>query len=430
MKNYRIVLQYEGTRYQGWQRQGSTENTIQGRLEGLLGKMTGQKVEIIGSGRTDAGVHAACQVANFHLDTEKTPEQIMDYMNAYLPEDIGVIEIKEVGERFHSRLNVKGKTYRYRVLNTKIPHVFDRRYVHVVEEPLDVAAMQKAASYLEGTHDFKAFTSSKRGKKSTVRTIESIRIDQVSTSFVWDREIRFTFSGNGFLYHMVRIMAGTLLEVGMHKRKPEEMADILAGGLREKAGACQGTYADGGSLLVKSSLTADEMRMRERIRGTDYPVMTQGKVRALFFVYLLIVIKLIIFKYPYSQLKAIVDTWEKDVILEGLDTANFTLFKTIRMYIDYSYMLNSFENLVGNVVVFIPFGFLLPYVLKRGRNFLVMLLNAFLFVLGIEVFQLFSAFGAFDVDDILLNCFGAVLGYFGYLIWEGIKKRIEKERER
>ena len=91
MKNYRIVLQYEGTRYQGWQRQGSTENTIQGRLEGLLGKMTGQKVEIIGSGRTDAGVHAACQVANFHLDTEKTPEQIMDYMNAYLPEDIGVI---------------------------------------------------------------------------------------------------------------------------------------------------------------------------------------------------------------------------------------------------------------------------------------------------------------------------------------------------
>ena len=118
------------------------------------------------------------------------------------------------------------------------------------------------------------------------------------------------------------------------------------------------------------------------------------------------------------------------MILEGLDTANFTLFKTIRMYIDYSYMLNSFENLVGNVVVFIPFGFLLPYVLKRGRNFLVMLLNAFLFVLGIEVFQLFSASGAFDVDDILLNCFGAVLGYFGYLIWEGIKKRIEKERER
>lgn len=149
-------------------------------------------------------------------------------------------------------------------------------------------------------------------------------------------------------------------------------------------------------------------------------------MRIFFFIYLLIVIKLIIFKYPYAQLKAIAATWEKDVILEGLDTANFTLFKTIRMYIDYSYKLNSFENLVGNIVVFIPFGFLLPYVMKSGRNFFVMLFNAFLFVAGIEIFQLFSAFGAFDVDDILLNCFGAVIGYFIYLIWEKIKKCFEK----
>ena len=129
-------------------------------------------------------------------------------------------------------------------------------------------------------------------------------------------------------------------------------------------------------------------------------------VKIIFVIYLIVVIKVIIFKYPLEHLKAIAATWEKDVILEGLDTANFTLFKTIRMYINYSYMLNSFENLVGNVVVFIPFGFLIPYVLKRGRNFFVMLINAFLFVLGIEVFQLFSAFGAFDVDDILLNCVG------------------------
>ncbi|MGN0376186.1 MAG: VanZ family protein [Suilimivivens sp.] len=147
-------------------------------------------------------------------------------------------------------------------------------------------------------------------------------------------------------------------------------------------------------------------------------------LRIIFFIYLLIVIKLIIFKYPYAQLKAIASSWEKGVILEGLDTANFTLFKTIRMYIHYSYMLNSFENLAGNVVVFIPFGFLLPYVMESGRNFFVMLLNALLFVAGIEVFQLFSAFGAFDVDDILLNCLGAVMGYFLYLIWEGIKKII------
>ncbi len=145
------------------------------------------------------------------------------------------------------------------------------------------------------------------------------------------------------------------------------------------------------------------------------------KIRILFLLYLLLVIKVIIFKYPYHQLKAIVDTWEKGVILEGLDTANFTLFKTIRMYIDYSYMLNSFENLVGNVAVFVPFGFLFPYVFKRGRNFLVMFLNVFLLVLGIEVFQLFSAFGAFDVDDILLNCVGAVIGYVCYFPFEAFR---------
>lgn len=182
---------------------------------------------------------------------------------------------------------------------------------------------------------------------------------------------------------------------------------------------------------MKSSLTANETGRAEAGRkGTVRPFLTQKQISVIFFVYLLIVIKLIIFKYPYSQLKAIADTWEKGVILEGLDTANFTLFKTIRMYIDYSYMLNSFENLVGNVVVFIPFGFLIPYVLKKGRNFFVMLFNAFLFVFGIEIFQLFSAFGAFDVDDILLNCFGAVIGYFGYLIWEGIKKQAYKKRKK
>ena len=152
-------------------------------------------------------------------------------------------------------------------------------------------------------------------------------------------------------------------------------------------------------------------------------------IRALFLVYLLIVIKLIIFKYPMDQLRAIAATWRRDVILEGLDTANFTPFKTIRMYIDYAYMLNSFENLVGNILVFVPFGFLLPYVWKKAGNFFVMLLNAFIFVLGIEVFQLFSAFGAFDVDDIILNCMGAVWGYLFYLIVEAIRRKRIRERK-
>ena len=230
MRNFKVTLQYEGTRYQGWQKQESTDNTIQGKLEALLSKMAGTKVEIQGSGRTDAGVHAAGQVANFHLDTDQSPSQIMDYMNFYLPEDIAVISIVEVPERFHSRLNAKGKTYLYRVINSPVPHIFDRKYAWTVEEKLDVDAMRKAAAFLEGTHDYKAFTSLRKSKKSTVRTVERILIEEV------EDEIRFTFNGDGFLYHMVRIMMGTLIEVGLHKKKPEEITGIFEKGLRENAG--------------------------------------------------------------------------------------------------------------------------------------------------------------------------------------------------
>lgn len=151
------------------------------------------------------------------------------------------------------------------------------------------------------------------------------------------------------------------------------------------------------------------------------------RVRLIFIIYLLVVVRVIIFKYPFSQLMGIAGTWEKRVILEGLSTANFIPFKTIRMYIDYSYKLNSFENLVGNIVVFIPFGLLFPYVHRSGRKFLVMFFNVLLLVLGIEIFQLFSAFGVFDVDDILLNCAGAVIGYLGYLFWESIKGKERQE---
>lgn len=164
--------------------------------------------------------------------------------------------------------------------------------------------------------------------------------------------------------------------------------------------------------------------------STGKNLFSHRQIQLVFLIYLLVVLKVIIFKYPYSQLMEIASTWEKGVVLEGLDTANFTLFRTIRMYIDYSYMLNSFENLAGNIVVFIPFGFLLPYVMKWGKNFFVMLLNAFLFVAGIEVFQLFSAFGAFDVDDILLNCFGAVLGYMSYQAWETMKTWYRKKKKK
>lgn len=229
-----MILQYEGTRYQGWQKQENSDNTIQGKLESILSKMAGEMVEVHGAGRTDAGVHAKGQVAHFKLYSnqvaDKTEDEIMEYINRYLPEDIAVISLKEAGERFHSRLNAIGKIYQYRIINSKVPHVFDRRYVHVVEKPLNLEKMRMAADILVGTHDFKAFTSTKRGKKSTVRTIESIDIQKKGD------EITLTYKGDGFLYHMVRILTGTLLEVGLLEKAPESIVEILASLDRKNAG--------------------------------------------------------------------------------------------------------------------------------------------------------------------------------------------------
>lgn len=231
MRNFKIVIQYEGTKYQGWQRQESTGNTIQGKFEAILSKMTGSKVQIDGSGRTDAGVHAYGQVANFKINTHMSAQEILEYINRYLPEDIGVIEIREMPERFHSRLNAVGKTYRYRIWNSDLPCVFDRRYVYEFPQKLDIEAMRRAAAYCIGRHDFKAFTSNKKSKKSTVRTIESIEIQQSGP------EIVITYKGDGFLYHMVRILMGTLIEVGQGTRRVEEMERLIASGTREMAGA-------------------------------------------------------------------------------------------------------------------------------------------------------------------------------------------------
>ncbi|MBR5509044.1 MAG: tRNA pseudouridine(38-40) synthase TruA [Lachnospiraceae bacterium] len=228
--NYKAVLQYEGTRYRGWQVQGNTENTIQGKLETLLSRMEGEPVEVHGSGRTDAGVHAAGQVISFRSNCGKSASEMRDYMNQYLPEDIAVLSLEEAAPRFHARLNAVRKTYAYRIWNCSIQNVFERRFLTQVEEPLDVKAMQKAAEYLCGTHDYRAFCSLKKFKKSTVRTIEQIRIEQT------DARIEIFYTGNGFLYHMIRILTGTLIEVGLGIRKPEEMEEILQSLDRANAG--------------------------------------------------------------------------------------------------------------------------------------------------------------------------------------------------
>ena len=228
--NYKMKISYDGTRYQGWERQKNTDMTIQGKIEAVLSVMVGGSVEIIGSGRTDAGVHARGQVANVHMSTDKTPEEIKDYLNQYLPEDICVQEVRMASERFHSRYNAQGKTYRYTCYVGKGKPVFDRKYVYKVEEPLDLEKMRRAAEDLVGTHDFAGFCSNPKMKKSTVRCVDSISIEQQEDYLV------FTYHGNGFLHHMVRILTGTLLEVGMGKRDPQSMPELLESKKRALAG--------------------------------------------------------------------------------------------------------------------------------------------------------------------------------------------------
>ncbi|EJW94078.1 tRNA pseudouridine synthase A 2, partial [gut metagenome] len=166
--NIRMDIQYDGTRYGGWQKQKDTDNTIQGKLEAVLSKMCGEPVTVQGAGRTDAGVHAKGQVANARLETEKTCEEICEYLNRYLPEDIEIVQVMPVDERFHSRLNAREKVYQYRVVTGHHKNVFERKYQCPLHENLDVEAMKTAAKYLEGTHDFKSFCTNKKMKKSSV----------------------------------------------------------------------------------------------------------------------------------------------------------------------------------------------------------------------------------------------------------------------
>ncbi len=228
--NFKLTIQYDGTRYDGWQRQGNTDNTLQGRLEGVLSRMVGKPVEIQGAGRTDAGVHARGQVASVHLPEGYTPQEVQNYLNRYLPEDVAVVDMVEVGERFHARLSATGKEYRYHIRMGNVPDVFARKYQYRVEEPLDLAAMERAAGYLTGKHDFRSFCGNRRFKKSTVREVFHIGVE------VCGSDLTLVYRGDGFLYHMVRILTGTLLEVGLGQRTPESMVDILEARERTAAG--------------------------------------------------------------------------------------------------------------------------------------------------------------------------------------------------
>lgn len=230
MPNYKIVVQYDGTKYKGWQGQHTTDLTIQGKIETVLSTLALEPVKLTGSGRTDAGVHALGQVANFKLQKEMTCESILKYLNEYLPEDIGIISIENVPERFHSRYHAVSKTYCYRIHNSAIPNVFERKYAYNYQTPLNVERMRQGAQYLLGTHDFCSFCGNKKMKKSTIRTISEIRIEKLA------QEIRIYYTGDGFLQNMVRIITGTLIEIGDGRRSPEEMKEILEAKDRGRAG--------------------------------------------------------------------------------------------------------------------------------------------------------------------------------------------------
>ena len=229
MRNIRLDICYDGTRYRGWQRLAGSGDTIQGKLETALSRILDEPIEISGSGRTDAGVHARGQVANFHCQNNMPCHEILAQLRRYLPEDIGIYSCKEVSPRFHARLNAKEKTYCYRIWNSESPCVFERRYVTLFPEKLDLDAMRKAAKLLEGEHDFSAFCANAKMKKSTVRYIRSLELTSVGN------ELRLTVTGNGFLQGMVRILTGTLLEVGTGKRTPESIEELF-GAKRAEAG--------------------------------------------------------------------------------------------------------------------------------------------------------------------------------------------------
>lgn len=230
MRNFMLTLSYDGSRYHGWQRQGNTENTIQQRLESALSRVLSQPVEISGSGRTDAGAHAKMQVASFKADTALTADDILAGLRALMPEDIAAHSLTDAPPRFHARLSCTGKTYVYRVQNSPVPNVFERKFMYRIDEELDLEKMRSAAKLLLGEHDFSAFCSNKRMKRSAVRRVDEIRIDPLGS------ELRFTVSGNGFLYNMVRIIVGSLLEVGARRMTQEALAAALESKKRENAG--------------------------------------------------------------------------------------------------------------------------------------------------------------------------------------------------
>lgn len=241
MRNIKIIVEYDGGRYGGWQRLGDSDNTIQGKLEHVISEMLGSKTEITGSGRTDAGVHARNQVANFKTSSQMNVSEMRDYMNSYLPNDIVVKSVSDASERFHSRYNAIGKKYVYYIWNGAVPSAFNRKYSYYIPEDLDLDKIKLASEKLVGTHDFLGFSSIKKTKKSTVRTLKELSIKQEG------QMIEFSFVADGFLYNMIRILMGSLLEIGLGEKPLSHIDDVFSSKARASAGKtvpAQGLFLD------------------------------------------------------------------------------------------------------------------------------------------------------------------------------------------
>lgn len=230
MRNIKVKVAYEGTDYSGWQIQKNTAYTIQQILQEKLTEISRNKVQVIGAGRTDAGVHAWGQVANFQIDSTIPTARIPQALNSMLPAAIVCKQAKEVEQSFHARYDAKAKKYLYRIHNYFHPPVFNRKYVYHLYQSLDVSLMRDGAKHLIGRHDFVSFQASNSYPTDTVRKIKSVKV------FKQGREIGIEVIGDGFLYKMIRIITGTLIEIGLGKKKPSDVQEIIKAKTRAKAG--------------------------------------------------------------------------------------------------------------------------------------------------------------------------------------------------
>ena len=242
MRNIKLIIEYDGKEFNGWQKQPNKLN-IQGEIEKAIERVTGEKVDLTASGRTDSGVHAIGQVANFKTNSTIPVEKIPIALNANLKKAIVIKSAEEVDERFHSRLNCKKKTYRYIINNSKYGTAIYRNLETHIPMKLDISKMQEAVKYFEGEHDFKAFKASGTSSKSSIRIIYKAEVIEAE-----NERIYIELTGNGFLYNMVRIISGTLVDVGLGKLEPKEIETIIHDKKRENAGK---TLPPQGLYLVK-----------------------------------------------------------------------------------------------------------------------------------------------------------------------------------